>query len=138
MAYVLFNVFRNVGTSFRIFLQGTPAHISPTEIEKDLLALEGVVGIHDLHLWTLDGQYNVATLHIVVSGPMDLVQMEAVKQRVRHALQHLHIEHATIEIEDESVDCELGDCADHTHIGKAPGQSDLQVIVEDAHSHHDH
>jgi hypothetical protein len=118
MTYVLVNVFRNLGKSFRIFLQGTPQQLVPAEIESKVRAVEGVVDVHDLHLWTLDGQYNVATLHVVVAGPIDLTAVEAIKVRVRHRLKELLIEHATIEIEDESVECELGDCADHTHFGK--------------------
>ena len=131
MAYVLINVFRNLGRSFRIFLQGTPAQLVPAEIESKIRALEGVEDVHDLHLWTLDGQYNVATLHIVVSGPLDLVAAEAIKRRVRVRLKELLIEHATIEIEDESVDCELGDCADHTHYGKPEEPKHLDPILED-------
>jgi cobalt-zinc-cadmium efflux system protein len=138
MVYVMFNVFRNLGTSFRIFLQGTPTQLSPDAIEQALTQLEGVASVHDLHLWTLDGQYNVATLHVVVSGPMDLTEMEVVKKRVRHSLQHAGIEHATIEIEAEGIDCELGDCADHTHLGKTPGKSDLQEITEGEHHHPHH
>lgn len=118
MVYVLVNVFRNLGKSFRIFLQGTPHQLVPTDIEGKVRAVEGVVDVHDLHLWTLDGQYNVATLHVVVAGSVDLIAVEQIKGRVRNCLKELSIEHATIEIEDESVDCELGDCADHSHFGK--------------------
>ncbi|MBL0017013.1 MAG: cation transporter [Bacteroidetes bacterium] len=130
MTYVLVNVFRNLGKSFRIFLQGTPQQLVPAEIESKVRAVEGVVDVHDLHLWTLDGQYNVATLHVVVAGPIDLTAVEAIKVRVRHRLKELLIEHATIEIEDESVDCELGDCADHTHFGKPEEPKHLDFELE--------
>jgi cobalt-zinc-cadmium efflux system protein len=119
MGWVLFNVFRNLGKTLRIFLQGTPKQLEKAAIETEIAALEGVEGIHDLHVWTLDGQYNVATLHVVVKIPMTLEETEAVKRRVRHALQHLGIEHATIEIEAEGIECELGDCADHAQHGVA-------------------
>jgi cobalt-zinc-cadmium efflux system protein len=114
MVWVLVNVFRNLGKSLRIFLQGTPKQLETETIQAEIAALEGVEGIHDLHVWTLDGQYNVATLHVVVKGPMTMEETEAVKRRVRHQLLHLGIEHATIEIEDVGIECELGDCADHS------------------------
>lgn len=119
MAYVLGNVFRNITKTFRIFLQGTPASISTVAVHARVAALEGVAGVHDLHLWSLDGQYHVATLHVVAQGPISLMEAEAIKQRVRQALGAMGIEHATIEIEDESVVCELGDCADHAYV---PGE----------------
>ena len=135
MTYVLINVFRNLGKSFRIFLQGTPAQLAPAEIERKIRALEGVVDVHDLHLWTLDGQYNVATLHVVVAGATDLSAAETIKHRVRSRLKELHVEHATIEIEDENTDCELGDCADHTHNGKPEEPKHLDPILEERSRH---
>lgn len=130
MAYVLFSVFRNLGKSFRIFLQGTPSQIIPAEIEAEVGKLEGVADVHDLHLWTLDGQYHVATLHVVVVGPMSLEETEFIKQRVRHRLRDLGVEHATIEIEDENINCELGECADHTHYGKPEEPKHLDSVIE--------
>jgi cobalt-zinc-cadmium efflux system protein len=135
MAYVLINVFRNLGKSFRIFLQGTPQELVPAEIESKISALEGVVDVHDLHLWTLDGAYNVATLHVVVAGPMGLAEIEVVKQRVRNRLKELEIKHATIEIEDENTNCELEDCAEHTHAGKIEEPKHLDPILEERSKH---
>jgi cobalt-zinc-cadmium efflux system protein len=131
MAYVLTNVFRNVGKTFRIFLQGTPTELPAAEIESKLQAIEGVVDIHDLHLWTLDGSYNVATLHVVVAGPMGLEETELVKRRVRARLKELDIHHATIEIEDQNVDCEMEDCAEHAHPGKLEEPKHLSPELED-------
>ncbi len=131
MAYVLINVFRNLGKSFRIFLQGTPAQLVPAEIESKIRALEGVEDVHDLHLWTLDGEYNVATLHVVVAGPMGLEGTEVVKKRVRSRLKELEIKHATIEIEGVDTDCELEDCAEHTHPGKIEEPKHLDPILEE-------
>lgn len=113
MAYVLVNVFRNLGKSFRIFLQGTPVQLNPLNIKEKLLTLNGVADIHDLHLWTLDGQYHVATLHVVVPASIDMKEMEATKLSVRHLLREFNIEHATIELEEEGIDCELGESAGH-------------------------
>lgn len=126
-AYVLFNVVRNLRASFRIFLQGTPKEIPTATVADAVKKVPGVVDVHDLHLWTLDGLYNVVTLHVVVRGAVDLVAAETIKLQVRACLKALSIEHATIEIEDENIDCELGDCADHSFIGDADGAG---VIAE--------
>ncbi len=126
MVYVLKNVFRNFNKSFRIFLQGTPDNIATEKVAQEIRNLEGVMGVHDLHVWTLDGHLNVATLHIVVAQSTDLTEGEAIKHRVRVKLKDFEIEHATIEIEDERVDCELGDCA-------AEGQD--QVSDDQGHLH---
>ena len=112
MAYVLSNVFRNLSKSLRIFLQGTPKKFNPVKIEEILSKIPGVKEIHDLHLWTLDGQMNVATLHVVVHDIDSLQDTEVVKEKVREVLAKMDIEHATIEIEDEDSDCGMEKCAD--------------------------
>lgn len=137
MVYVLMNVLRNLGRSFRIFLQGTPSQLVPAEIESKLRAVENVEDLHDLHLWTLDGEYNVATLHVVVAGPLTLAETEMIKVRVRGRLKELLIEHATIEIEDQGTDCELGECAEHTHFGKPEEPKHLDPLLESK-SKHEH
>ena len=51
--------------TFRIILQGTPDNISESAIKERLLSVEGVSSVHDLHLWIMDGQYNIMTVHVV-------------------------------------------------------------------------
>lgn len=109
MAYVLSNVFRNLSKSLRIFLQGTPKKFNPIKIEAHLAEISGVKAIHDLHIWTLDGQLNVATLHVVVQEIYSLEETEKIKQEVRASLAKMDIAHATIEIEDENSECK-GSC----------------------------
>ena len=60
--YILFNVYRNIRQSMQIILQGSPGVVSPDEVEKAVKSLEKVSGIHDLHIWSVDGEYNVMTL----------------------------------------------------------------------------
>ena len=64
--YVLFNVFRNIKESFKIILQGVPEKISADKLNKFLLSLGGVVDVHDCHVWTMDGEYHIATIHITI------------------------------------------------------------------------
>ncbi|HHG86117.1 MAG TPA: cation transporter [Bacteroidetes bacterium] len=110
LAFVLYNVFNSLKQSSRIFLQGIPREINLSEVERELLALEGVVGIHDMHLWTLDGQYNVATMHMAVARPVSLADAESVKDRAREVLENYEIVHATIEVETCDADCDYIGC----------------------------
>jgi cobalt-zinc-cadmium efflux system protein len=107
MAFVLFNVFRSLRASFRIFLQATPQSVDMEEVEARLRKLDRVCDVHDLHLWTLDGEYNIASLHLVLSKGTTLEDAEVVKDQARHLMEDFHIEHATIEVEAEGADCHL-------------------------------
>ena len=104
--YILFNVYKNLKTTFRILLQGRPENVNEEEIRKKVFSIPGVKDIHDLHFWTMDGQYNVMTLHVVVDGNQSVDQREGIKQEVKHTLQHLDVQHSTVEIESENAHCQ--------------------------------
>jgi len=104
-AFILYNVFKNLNAAFRIILQGVPENVDVNVITKTLTNLPGVKDVHDLHVWTLDGLYNVLTLHVVIKEEW-MGQSEEMKRNIRHSLQHLNIAHTTIEIECEGEKCE--------------------------------
>lgn len=105
--YILYNVYRNLKNAFMILLQGRPETVNEAEIRKQVLAIPGVKDLHDLHFWTMDGQYNVMTLHVVVEQAQSVEQRERIKKDVKHSLQHLEIQHSTVEIESEDADCKM-------------------------------
>jgi cobalt-zinc-cadmium efflux system protein len=97
--FVLFNVYRNIKPAFRIILQGVPGNISEEAIRKLVEQEQEVLDIHDLKLWTLDGEHHVASMHVVVKNNTDLKTAEHLKERIKQQLEALHIAHATIEVE---------------------------------------
>lgn len=106
-AFILWNVYKNLKATFRILLQGSADNISEAEIKKKVLTIPGVKDIHDTHSWTLDGRYNIMTLHVVVDEKFSLEQMQSTKAEVRHCLQHFNLQHITIEMELENQECEM-------------------------------
>lgn len=106
---VLYHVFKTLKATFRIMLQATPENIDQSEIRKKLLSIEGIKGIHDVRNWSLDGLYNVMTLHVVVGDNRTASELEKIKHEVRHCLQHLNLQHITIEIELDSSACDARD-----------------------------
>jgi len=104
---VLVNVIRNLGRTVVIFLQGVPPALPLRGVEERLLSVGGVRGVHDLHLWTLDGEHHILTAHVVVPGGTSIGDSMAVKCGVRDAATALGIGHATIEIEQEGEACRL-------------------------------
>ena len=109
--YILFNVYRNIRQSMQIILQGSPGVVSPDEVEKAVKSLEKVSGIHDLHIWSVDGEYNVMTLHVVLSEPLSMNQLHQLKAEIRKRLHQLDVQHITIEFETPDEDCDLEVCS---------------------------
>ena len=107
---VLANVARNLRRTVVIFLQGVPPSISLEGVEEHLAGVPGVRGIHDLHLWSLDGEHHILTTHVVIPEGSTVEESVAVKCRVRDAAASLGISHATVEIERAGEACGLAEC----------------------------
>lgn len=104
--YILYNVYRNLRAIFAVILQKKPETVNTQEIEDALLSLPGVNEIHDLHIWTMDSEYNVLSVHLVLSDESDLQRQQAVRSEAHAALKEKGIQHATIEMEYEGESCE--------------------------------
>jgi cobalt-zinc-cadmium efflux system protein len=82
-----------------VLLEGTPAHIELSEIERAIEETPGVRRVHDLHVWTLTSGREAMSAHVVVD---DLAGGERLLERL-HALLHTRfgIDHTTIQVETE-------------------------------------
>lgn len=109
-AYILFNVFKNLKGALKIILQAIPSNIDLGRLEKKIASLNGINGVHDTHLWTMDGEYNVLTIHIVLEENKDLEGLASLKQAIRDELHEEHIQHITIEFETKDEQCVHADC----------------------------
>lgn len=103
--FVLYNVVRNLITTFNVILQGVPSDIKLTELQKKVEQLDAVISVHDLHVWSLDSQYNIASLHAVISPEMTLEQMTQLKHNIKLLMLAEQIEHTTVEFETEQEEC---------------------------------
>jgi cobalt-zinc-cadmium efflux system protein len=109
--YILTNVFKNGKESIIIILQGTPIQVSSDEVKAQILKFEEVKSIHDCHLWSMDGEYNVITMHLIVDETLSWKKGEILKRSVRKLLHDsFQLEHITLELEMSSEDCGYIDC----------------------------
>lgn len=108
--YIFYNVFKNLITTTRIFLQAMPDNINEKEIINNVLQLPEIISIHDTHLWSIDGEKVVFTLHAVVAQSLKSDQIIALKKSIRTLGFNQSIDHITVEIEFENEECELENC----------------------------
>lgn len=108
--FILFNVFKNLKSVFKIIMQGVPHDTNQKKIKTFLEGLYDVENIHDLHIWTMDGQYNVLTVHIVTKQNLQMEALIPLKQKVHEELKTYGINHATLEFETKGEKCVLEDC----------------------------
>ncbi len=102
--YILFNVIKNLRESFRIILQGTPSNINIEKIHSEVLNIPSVNKVLDCHAWTMDGDFNVLSMHLLVDKQLSLTELEKIKSEAKARLEDQEIHHATIEFEIEEKD----------------------------------
>ncbi len=108
--FVLYNVYKNLKKSLLVILQGIPEEISIDDIRQKLKNISKVTDIHDCHAWSMDGQYNILTLHLRLDKDYKLSEQAKLKEQVRTQLKDESINHITIEFEAQGENCELEDC----------------------------
>lgn len=113
--FIMWGVAKNLKETLNIFLQGVPSHINIDHIKQGLNKINGILGAHDIHVWSLEGETDVFTGHIVVEKKL-LKNPDQTRKIIKEELSKHHIEHSTIELETESY-CSGIDC-DHNHSHK--------------------
>ena len=95
--------------SLRLEMDGVPTKIDLEYIKTELLKGKGVVDVHHMHVWALSTTENALTAHIVID-PEYVSAFDAIKRDLRHRLQHLDINHCTLEPEFSEAECKQPDC----------------------------
>ncbi len=104
--FILINAFKNLKDILDLFLEKVPKNISVEEIKKHLLEIEGILNVHHIHIWSMDGYTNYSTMHIVTEEK----NIKELKTKIREKMKKLNIYHTTIEIEDENDNCDQKEC----------------------------
>ena len=108
--FVLFNVYKNLSQSLHIILQGIPEEVNLTEITEILQQFEVIESVHDVHVWTADGSYNVLTVHVVLKSELSMEKLAELKDEIRNVLYDIKIEHVTLEFEMANEHCTFEKC----------------------------
>jgi cobalt-zinc-cadmium efflux system protein len=103
--YILGHALDNLRKSLALFLQAVPPEINIAAVEQKLRRIDGVQSTHHTHIWSLDGEHNVLTTHLVVRPDVDREGMIRIKRETRTAVEDLHLEHLTVELEYGDEDC---------------------------------
>lgn len=109
-AFILWRVGRSLTQTIKLFLQATPEGIDLVSLRRDIEAIDGVKGTHDAHLWSLDGESHVLTLHVVVAEQVDMAGTERIKGGIRKLASAKGKIHLTVEVESETTHCAAVDC----------------------------
>ncbi len=107
-ALILIGAFRLTWETTQVLLEATPPGLSTLDIQQAMLKTAGVLGIHDLHVWTVTSGFVSLSAHVETDQAHD---QHSVLVELRMLLaRRFGIEHATIQLETSALHQELEAC----------------------------
>ena len=115
--FILINALKTLKEIVDLFLEKTPSNVDIVKVKEHLLEIQGVMDVHHIHVRSIDGYNNYATMHVVAEG-----DYKQIKDMVKEELEGHGIAHSTIEFEEKGEKCDSENCE----------------IKNISHSHHHH
>jgi cobalt-zinc-cadmium efflux system protein len=107
---ILFTTWNLLRDSFKLSLDAVPENMNLEQVKQAAAKVKGVINIHHIHLWAISTTRNALTAHIVVDERKSLTEIEKIKEEVKHELQHINIQHSTLEVEPATANTHSLDC----------------------------
>ena len=98
--FILVSAVGNLRQTLGVFLEKVPENLHLNEIRAALEEIDGVISLHHLHIWSLDGQNHCATVHLVTDG-----EAHRMKETARRVFEAFGIDHVTLELESSQEHC---------------------------------
>ena len=94
--------------SIHILMEGTPIEVEISEISKELMKIDEITEVHDLHVWTLTSNLFAMAVHVKVRQDF-LQQTNEILRKINHvAKEKFGISHCTIQVEGDNGLINLG------------------------------
>ncbi|HAG06618.1 MAG TPA: cation transporter [Peptococcaceae bacterium] len=104
---IVTGAWRLLAQSLHVLMEGVPSHLRYRDIAAAILAVPGVLDVHDLHVWSITTGFPALSCHVVIA---DNFRSSDVLARLQGMLrERFGIDHATLQIE-RSLVCRAGVC----------------------------
>lgn len=100
--FLIIESIKSIKNILDLVLEKVPKGISVEDVIKKVSDIDGINDVHHIHIWSLDGEKNFATMHVVTD--------KNVKEEIREELKKLGISNTTIEIESTKEVCHHKKC----------------------------
>jgi cobalt-zinc-cadmium efflux system protein len=109
--------------SLNILLEGLPRGIRLQDVGSAMQAIEGVLDVHDLHIWSLGSSTHALSCHVLIEDVPPSAS-DSILRSLNGMLSHrFHISHTTVQFE---------------HMSCAISDTGCAIPVQEAHEHHEH
>lgn len=117
---IAFGAWKIVKQTIGILMEGTPKDISLDDVVEKIRSFQGVLNVHDLHVWSITSGKNALSCHVVLENEVSFPESQTILRAIEKGLYEVGIGHATVQLEnenhphDEAVICSM-DERKHEH-----------------------
>ena len=115
--FIMVHAIKSFKQILDLFLIKAPSSIKIEKLKEHLLEIDGIINVHHIHIWSLDGINNYATMHIITNSN----DINELKKHVKEEMYEHGIYHTTIELEDKESEC-----------------GELECVIKELEVHHHH
>ena len=100
---ILYNAWDILRDAVDILLEAKPRDIDSTRLIEDVLGINGVLGVHDLHIWSITQNLRTMSAHVLTED-LSISDGAGIQRQINEIVYHRYnISHATLQL--ECVDC---------------------------------
>jgi cobalt-zinc-cadmium efflux system protein len=118
-AFIIWTAWDIIKESLNVLLEGLPRGMELSEVTTALMRIDGVIDVHDLHIWSLGSSAHALSCHVLIQD-MPPSESNSILDRINQLLCKFEIHHTTIQFE---------------HTKCALSESPCSLLVP-AHPHH--
>ena len=101
MGVIIYSTWGLLKESLKLSLDAVPSNVSIENIKKEIVKIKHVNDIQHIHVWAMSTAKNAMTAHLIIDENLSENEIAGIKHEVKHELEHLNIQHATLETESK-------------------------------------
>lgn len=109
-AVIVASTWRLLKDSLRLSLDGVPENVDIEKVKSVISASAGVKKLFHIHIWAISTTQNALTAHLVIEENLTPKEVAQLKHSIKHELEHLNIQHSTLETASETEGFQLAEC----------------------------
>ena len=116
-ALIVWTAWDIIKESLNVLLEGLPSGLALQSVTEEMRRVDGVIDVHDLHIWTLGSNAHALSCHVLIED-MPPLASDAILRRLNQVLSSFKIHHTTVQFEHESCALSESRCsmlAHHQH-----------------------
>jgi cobalt-zinc-cadmium efflux system protein len=111
---IIWSAWDIIKESLNVLLEGLPRGLRLNSVIDAMLQVDGVIDVHDLHIWTLGSSAHALSCHVRIED-MPPSESESILRRINQVLCGFHIHHTTVQFEHSQCEGACSILVPHEH-----------------------